>query len=122
MLTAHEVGIQKPLLHIELAALALGKVDDLMADHRVCLVHVVVVEVEAHTLRDIDYVGEHLRDLFRGNALALTQVVSGRAVEIHGGIWRKLEGVVLDLDLTAELLGAGLELALADVAPRALYV
>src|SRR5699024_1043373 len=63
----------------------------------------------------------HLLDLLEGHALVLGEEVRGGALEVHRGVGGQLEGVVGDGDLLGALEGrqAGLELALADVAPGA---
>ena len=113
-----EVGLEQALLHLELAAVRLGVVDQLVGEHGVGVLERVVVVVQADRLGDAGDPLEHPLDPV-GRESARDEVVLLAAVEVDRGVGRELEGVVLDLDRPAELRGSRLELALADVAPGA---
>ena len=113
-----EVRAQQALLHLDLLAVLLGVVQQLVRLHGLGVLERVEVVVEPDLRGDPGHAVEHRLDLRRGHALVLDEEVDLGAGEVHRRVRGELEAVVLDLHLTAELRNPGLELALADVAPR----
>ena len=116
-----EVGGEQSLGHLQLLALLLGVVQQLVRLAGVGVQQCIEVVPQPDVIGDGADLVEHLAHLPGRHPLVPHEEVDLGAVEVHRSIRGQLEAVVGHLDVVAagEVGEPGLELAFADVAPRA---
>ncbi len=86
MATVDEVRLEQTLLHVDLAALGLGEMQEFVSLNGVRLVDVVEVVVESDVGGNAGDVGQHLLDLVHWHTLALAEVVNGVSIKVERSI------------------------------------